>query len=303
MKLTRLTDEYLDFFAAMDPLYFLERAALPGHICIGATVEDEAGEKDIPAGLMILDMNEGVTVEWICVAPERRKEGIGGALMRQAFEMAADAGESCLYLYTNEDYDRGQVTAGEEDFLEEYDFEKEEDYPGEWVLNVLMLSDRTKAFKGGSTLALEEVDSAARREINTYMLNNKKAAVLCAPQGERLPADPDISRVMYEGKQIKGVLLARHTGGTVFVTGFMAGDKSTGKALIADTLKAVKAKYGSKQQIRVIKRTKKHLELLIELSEDGPIAAHRYSADVENYFTEPEDFMLVDEEEVFGVSL
>lgn len=91
--------------------------------------------------------------------------------------------------------------------------------------------------------------------------------------------------------------------GTVFVTGFLAGDKAAGRALIADALKAVKEKYGSKQQIRVIKRTKKYLELLNELGEDGPIAASVYSADVETFFKDPEGFELIDGTDVFGISV
>ncbi len=85
----RLRPQEYDLFDWLDPFGFLERVALPDHFALAATVKDESGEGDSPAGLLVAAVAaEHIIIEWICVAPEYRGQGIGDELILKIMEMA-----------------------------------------------------------------------------------------------------------------------------------------------------------------------------------------------------------------------
>jgi hypothetical protein len=61
-----------------------------------------------------------VIVDWVFVNPGRRYQGIGGHLMRTAFEEAKKRGQKRLYAIIKDAESRSRICPGEMDFIMDY---------------------------------------------------------------------------------------------------------------------------------------------------------------------------------------
>ena len=64
-------------------------------------------------------------IEWICVAPSYRMQGIGGQLLSAAFDLAKQQQLPEVCAYVNREFGREMVCPGEEVFLGDHLFKKE----------------------------------------------------------------------------------------------------------------------------------------------------------------------------------
>ncbi len=117
----KLSDEYLDLFAHLDPYSFLEYGKLSDRVCLGTVQKGDKEKKDRPVALLICRLaKRALVVEWIFVEGDFRLQGCGARLMRCVFEEAKLRGFEKVYAYLAIGNKREKICPGEERFMEEY---------------------------------------------------------------------------------------------------------------------------------------------------------------------------------------
>ena len=117
----KLSEQYLDLFAHLDPYNFLEYGKSKDRVCLGTVLKGEGKELDKPVGLLICrPTKDGLVVEWIFVEGDFRMQGVGARLMKCVFEEAKKRGIEKVYAYLSICDKRDKICPGESRFMEEY---------------------------------------------------------------------------------------------------------------------------------------------------------------------------------------
>lgn len=205
MKITQITKENREYFLSMDPLMMMEYLDYPDTFGLAATVEDEESPKDIPAGLAIVTMMpDSLMINWLCVEEEYRIQGIGEQLLARIFDIAESRGNDTISAYFNQQFGRDMYCAGEEEYFRQRLFEKEKEFPGEWLTDLRTLlnlpqwkQDVTSSHK---VISLSKLPSYRRKE---------SLSLLPQAEGKLACADLELSALLYDGDRACGILLAQ----------------------------------------------------------------------------------------------
>ncbi|MBR5421421.1 MAG: GNAT family N-acetyltransferase [Lachnospiraceae bacterium] len=287
MKISMLREEYYDFFAELDPFFFLERAQLPGYLCLGAVMEGEPFDK--PAALMVLRASEdALIVEWLFVKGEYRMQAVGRDMMGHAFRLAREGGLEKLCLYVNKEYGRSEVCLFEKSFLDEYNFTLEQKLGGEWLTDV----ESILALPGyedaedilPETQPLGSLKSTERSAFLQEMAKNDKAVMLFPSDDSDIGFDPELSRISHSGGKITGAILYLDIQSSLYVCGMLARNKTELQALVWSSVSAAAKKYGADKQLRIICYTEQYKQQLKDLLPDEAVQNELFTASVEEYF-------------------
>lgn len=317
MKIGRLTKEQIDFFADMDPLLMLERLEFPNCFALAATETDMQTREELPAGLMICaKSDERLIIEWIYVAPSYRMQGVGEQLLVEAFDIAKQLQLPEICAYVNREFGREMVCPGEEEFLKDHLFDKEQQLPGEWLTDLRTLSEQSYFKQQKERLPfvtpLQQLTRAKMREALDSLASLEGAAMLYSAAEAGAYLDEELSFLISAKGEIRGGILVQcisrnlyETAGDTLVQAgkeqvlylvyFCAQSEQDEKALLLATMEAAEKKYAPDTEVHIISRSNICDRLMHEVLPEGGTPCRLLIADVAEYYDQieqPDDYLL-----------
>ena len=256
MQIYRLRNEEKRYFDWMDPYGFLSRLALPHYFALAACVRGEDGG-DVPSGLLVGSIEEErIIVEWICVAPEIREQGVGDALLDKVFEIARENNFSQVGAGFIDDPDLKKAEEAALEYFRERGFWEDEDRPGEWNILVEQLGV-TPYFKEDkqsfpATKTLSELSAGeVRNAIKTLGASDKASRLFDLT---KCTADYDLklSTVLIADDEPCGLFLVIRADDICYPVFMYAESEREKKALILKAAKAARKELPSESVICLI---------------------------------------------------
>ena len=317
MKIGRLTKEQIEFFADMDPLLMLERLEFPNCFALAATETDMQTQEELPAGLMICaKSDERLIIEWIYVAPSYRMQGVGEQLLVAAFDIAKQLQLPEICAYVNREFGREMICPGEEEFLKDHLFDKEQQLPGEWLTDLQTLSEQNY-FKQQKELLpfvtpLQQLTRAKLREALDSLATLEGAAMLYSAADAGAHLDEELSFLISAKGEIRGGILVQCISRNLYETAcdtlvlagkeqvlcpvyFCAQSEQEEKALLFAAMEAATKKYAPDTEVHIISRSNICDRLMHEVLPEGGTPSRLFIADVADYFDQieqPDDYLL-----------
>ena len=310
MKIGRLTKEQVDFFADMDPLLMLERLEFPNCFALAATETDMQTLEELPAGLMICAKTDDcLIIEWICVAPSYRMQGIGEQLLSAAFDLAKQQQLPEVCAYVNREFGREMVCPGEEEFLGDHLFKKEQQLPGEWLTDLRTLSEKSYFKQQPERLPfvtpIQQLTHAKMREALDSLASLEGAAMLYSAADAGAHLDEELSFLLSSKGEIRGGILVQsisrslyETVGDTFVQAgkeqvlcpvyLCAQSEQEEKALLLAAMQAAEKKYAPDTEVHIIFHSNICNRLMQEVIPEGGTSSRLLIADVAEYFEQIE---------------
>lgn len=317
MKIGRLTKEQIDFFADMDPLLMLERLEFPNCFALAATETDTQTGEELPAGLMICaKSDERLIIEWIYVATSYRMQGIGEQLLVAAFDIAKQQQLPEVGAYVNREFGREMVCPGEEKFLGDHLFDKEQQLPGEWLTDLRRLSEQPYFKQQKERLPivtpLQQLTRAKLREALDSLASLEGAAMLYSAADAGAYLDEELSFLISAKGEIRGGILVQCISRNLYETVddtlalagkeqvlcpvyFCAQSKPEEKALLFAAMQAAAKKYTPDTEVHIISHSNLCDRLMHEVLPEGGTPSRLLIADVAKYFDQieqPDDYLL-----------
>lgn len=292
MKIGLLNKDQRQLFVDMDPFLVLERMDLPGYFALAATETDEAGEQELPAGLMLCAKTEsGLIIEWIYVQKAFRMRGIGDRLMETALTIARQNEWEYVEAYVNEEWGRELVCPGEELFLDAYGFTEKRPLPGEWLTSIRALSEQEHFKKvsehGKIVVPLQQMTRAQAEEAYVALSALPQASMLYPPVDGKAFLDDELSFLLRSQGEVNGGLLLQcisrnqyeivdgkviQTKEQILYPVYLCAETiDDAKLLISAALRAAGKKYPKDTEIHVIVRTDRYRDLLQQILPDDVI--------------------------------
>lgn len=317
MKIGRLTKEQIDFFADMDPLLMLERLEFPNCFALAATETDMQTREELPAGLMVCAKSDDrLIIEWIYVAPSYRMQGIGEQLLVAAFDIAKQQQLPEICAYVNREFGREMVCPGEEAFLGDHLFNKEQQLPGEWLTDLRTLSENPYFKQQKEQLPfvtpMQQLTRAKMREALDSLASLEGAAMLYSAAEAGAYLDEELSFLISAKGEIRGGILVQCISRNLYETVddtlvqagkeqvlcpvyFCAQSKQEEKALLLAVRQAAEKKYAPDTEVHIISRSNLCDRLMHEVLPEGGTPSRLLIADVAEYFDQieqPDDYLL-----------
>ncbi len=302
MKILQLEKEHRDYFKSMDPLMKMDYLAFPG--CFALVAMEEGKRGNTPAGLMIcLATEKDLIIEWLYTASEYRGRGIGEALVCKAFNIAEQRGLKTLKAYICQEYGRELYCINEELFMKEHLFETEQMLPGEWLVNLRILSKQielnVKENTQYSMLSLSAFPSAQQRMAIAELLKHSETQALYPMHNAYSLLDPDLSILVSDGKQICGGIgvqyvqtpcfdmqggrIVRRTQETLYPVLFSAKGDEVARSLVQASVTAAMRKYPPDTEVRIVLLNDAYAEVLKELLPNDSVKSKMLVAQVSQY--------------------
>lgn len=242
MQIYRLRNEEKSYFDWMDPYGFLSRLALPHYFALAACVKGEDGG-DVPSGLLVASIEEErIIIEWMCVAPEIREQGVGDALLDKVFEIARENNFTQVGAGFIDDPDLKEAEEAASEYFRERGFWEDEDRPGEWNIAVDQLGinsyfkDDKQSIPEAKTLS--EFSSGEVRNAIKTLGTSDKASRLFDPTIFNADYDLKLSSVLIADDEPCGLFLIVRADDICYPVFMYAESEREKKALILASAKA-----------------------------------------------------------------
>lgn len=283
MRILRLRPEEKEYFEWLDPFGMLNRLSLPHYFALVAVTEKEKRQAD-PAGLLIASLKKDrIIIEWICVDPEQRYQGIGTALTEKVLSLAASQDMPEVAVRFHDEDEMEQLNEDALFFFAEY-FHREEPLPGEWckesgkLLKEEFFTEDTGRYPKAKKLS--ETRSKDLREAIGELWADKEAHRLSdAPGGEEL-YDPELSAVLTDEGKICGMFLLQRVGDTVYPVFLYAESDQEAKALFLSAGKAAEETLSPDTEVRLIAEDRKCAKFAKEIFKEEGKSSYLLTMDV-----------------------
>ncbi len=286
MKISRLRKEHKEYFLGMDPLMKMERLSFPNAFAFAATVENEKTKTDIPAGMMICTLQEKeIFIEWLYVDPAFRMQGIGEALLVNAFDIAEKANLQAVCACFDGQYGRDFICHQEEIYFKQRMFETERMLPGEWLTDLRTLVAQPYFAKISENLKqvipLKKIPRSSVLKSIFALAEMAGSASVYPVEEMRRFFDEDLSVLKIKDKKICGGLLIQcvendesdvHDKKTIkwkrhvlYPILLCAESEEDTKELLYFALQAAVKKYGKDADVHVIAKNQAQRELMEQI--------------------------------------
>ncbi len=286
--------KYLKFFKSFDPYDFLFELNLKGGFAIGASRHLEGTADDVPAGLMIAEIdNERITVKWIYVEPQSRGMGIGTQLMQYAFEESAARGFERLAVRVTGEYTTNGLGWKAETFFNDLNFDSAENELPEWSIKVTDLYDEKDGYTHvENSVNIVPLSEMREKEVNgfyTLLKSKYKKQINYDVDIMRNYSDPMISYAWIQGKDLKGYLITVRSDENIYPVAFMANNPNDELTLAASAIAVSEDCAKPEDVLRVKCMSFGDEELMKRLSfASDPIDVKYFTADVKEYISRRE---------------
>lgn len=283
---------YKDYFTGLDPYDLLFETELKRGFAIGVSRHIPDTEEDIPVGLMIADIDkERIIVKWIYVAPEERGEGIGSRLMELAFEESVSRGFKKLAVRITDEYFTNGLGWNPEDFFSDIGFDNVENELPEWSITALEIYDKKDGYKHPVRhLNIVPLNEMKEKDIDSFyetLKNKYKKNIQYDVETLKALADPMISYVWLQEKELKGYLINIRSGENIYPAAFMAGSQEEELNFLSNAIEVSEDCTKPADTLRVKCHSFGDEDLMKRLCFAAePIGVKYYTADVNDYLEE-----------------
>ena len=256
MQIYRLRQEEKELFDWLDPFNFMDRMAIPNYFTLAACVKDEDGG-DVPAGVLVGNVGSNrITVEWMCVAPELRGQGIGDGLLDKLFETAGKKNISEVAVRFIDDSDVRKVEENVVDYFTGQMFWTDEDHPGEWDIFVNKLKDnpyfQDDRSKYPDAVSLDAVKHSDVVKAISVLGGKNDAISLFDMEAFSAAYDPKLSVALFSDDEPCGLLLSIRSNDTCYPVFFYAETERERKAMLLKAAECVQREMPEDGNIRII---------------------------------------------------
>ncbi len=285
MKILKLRPEDKEWFEWLDPFGFLERLKLPHYFAFVACLGKE--DYDLPAGLLIgSKTHDQITIEWLCVGHEYRGNEIGGELLTFLFERADEIGIKKIGVRFVSRDDMEDVEKNAKEYFEDFSFLNMEELPGEWNIPLSKLlsdpffkSDREDLPR---SFALSEIDEEEFGKMFGNFQGDDKGFRLYDIFKAPLQYDRDVSSVIIENGEIRGLFLMERINSTCYPIFLYAESAKEEEALITCAAKGAERTMPEDGNIYLIANDKIVGERIVKRFPDEHIKSRRLAAEVDS---------------------
>ena len=255
MQIYRLRQQEKELFDWLDPFGFLDRLVIPNYFSLAACVKGEDGG-DVPAGILVGSISSSrITIEWMCVAPELRGQGIGDGLLDKVFEIANSKGFEEVAVRFLNDSDIGKVEENAVDYFTNQMFWEDEYHPGEWDIFSSSISEYPYFQEGGKNpevVSLDEIDyNHVLKAIDT--LGTKEDAMSLYDITKcNAKYDKKLSAGIFREDKLCGLLLCLSTEYTCYPVFLYAENEKDCKAMLRKASKNAERLLPEDGNIRII---------------------------------------------------
>ena len=246
MKITGMKLDKRKYFDWMDPYDYLSRLSLPNMFALAAFEETGDGKHE-PAGLLIAATeDDGISVEWLCVAPEYRFSGIGESLIIRCFDIAKTMKRERICVRIALEKEIANHMGRIETYWYERLFSEELTPSAEWRVDTRKLLNHKQLLKA----RMKQLKAVPLKSISPEVKKMAIATFYDAMEADKLydvrryaaSYDETVSSVLLDGDEPCGILLLKTSDEICCPVMFYAESEQEAFALLACTAELIEAK-------------------------------------------------------------
>ena len=232
MKLRVIRTREMEICSKLDPYGILERAFLPGYICVGLFLNDEDAT---PSGVLLFAEALGkFYLEWLYVAPESRGLGLGEALLAGLYKIALYKGYKDIYAVIPYYGTRERLCPYDKAYLLDRFFDKEIAVAPEWNGRLMPVvrrpvfqesvinGDKWGESKGYEIKSFSMLTTAERLSVLEEIEKSPGAELLHSLKSVSRSFARDLSLCTFKKDKLTGAVILEYAGDGIYMTGFMA---------------------------------------------------------------------------------
>lgn len=211
MKIIYVSDNDIEAFKKLDPLFMLARTSVCNRFILGGVEEQDGIRK--PIALMICEqVQDRIIIQWLYVEQEYRRQGIGSSMFEYLVNLATDNGITRLESYFVDTYVRHKVTPMDDVYFKQLGLVKERPLLGEWLADVKTFLANSVFENMVDNRKLVPMNMLSKGKISGYieqLLSNENTAYLYGYDWDYLDCDADISYLLIDdADRVYGALLS-----------------------------------------------------------------------------------------------
>ena len=286
MRILRLRPQERRYFDWLDPFRRLDRLVLPHYFALVGVTGIEGKNDESPSALLVASMEDDrLVVEWLCVDPAQRYEGLGGEMLDKLFELAKKQGLSKVAVRILEKDELSELNTESELYFAEQCFDSEELLPGEWSAEMFKLLKGSFFKKNASDYpmakTIREVSAGLLKDAIGKLWDDDKAWRLSDVPGEPGIYDPDLSSALVDEDEICGLFLVQRVGDICYPSFMYAESEQEFLALVLRSAGAAREVMSPDEEIRLIARSEECAAMAAKIFPGGKHESKMLVADLD----------------------
>lgn len=257
-KFFQIQKEHIPYFKELDFYDALDQLVWPDYFAIGATIQNDEDGKDHPVGLMVARIDEDrIVITWLYVSEMYRGLDIGSGFVSLMFKESKARGFDTLSVRIPAIYEKNGLPWNPRGFFGASRFATEEVELPEWNFFAASLYGRKDIFlrtkKMDDIRPFSELSDESLKRLYQMVAKKHGSSLPYDIHTIRPYVDRELSYVLIDNKEVKGIIFVQKTGNNIYPIYFDADEKRA-PGFIADIFEMSEDYVSVNDRVHIVPR-------------------------------------------------